>query len=353
MQVVELQAGKWSPLAQGVLRRGDVPLIFTPATGTVKVLYTGPMMAKEKKWCFQKWEMVQEQVLVDVCDGDGDSYRFGYQGQEKDNELKGIGNSFNYTYRMHDPRIGRFFAIDPLASKYPYYSPFAFSGNRVIDAVELEGLEPASRGNVGVFMGLKTSGMTDKDAQKIVNGMARAEQRAIAPMVEGTLDATPIDDIYGVVFGKHLLNKEEYNRGESAAWTAVTFVPFGKIVKTGGKFILNGFVKTELKWGGKIFKDAGEFRDAVKHAPDRVNAYESAGEQVAEKNGWKPNSSLSKKNRHRDIYTNKKGEHFSVDTETGSFETYNKKGKHQGEINFEGERIDPKDKGTKHDLKMK
>jgi LysM repeat protein len=42
---------------------------------------------------------------------------------------------------MHDPRIGRFFARDPLAPKYPHNSPYAFSENRVIDAVELEGLE--------------------------------------------------------------------------------------------------------------------------------------------------------------------------------------------------------------------
>lgn len=44
---------------------------------------------------------------------------------------------------MHDPRAGRFFATDPLEAKYPWYSPYQFSGNRVIDMVELEGLEPA------------------------------------------------------------------------------------------------------------------------------------------------------------------------------------------------------------------
>jgi hypothetical protein len=42
---------------------------------------------------------------------------------------------------MHDPRIGRFFAIDPLTVKYPHNSPYAFSENRVIDCIELEGLE--------------------------------------------------------------------------------------------------------------------------------------------------------------------------------------------------------------------
>ncbi len=71
----------------------------------------------------------------------GGDYRHSFQGQESDPEIKGDGNSINYKYRMHDPRIGRFFAVDPLAPKYPHNSPYAFSENRVIDAIELEGLE--------------------------------------------------------------------------------------------------------------------------------------------------------------------------------------------------------------------
>jgi RHS repeat-associated protein len=70
-----------------------------------------------------------------------DSYRYGFQGQEMDNEIKGEGNSLNYTFRMHDPRIGRFFAIDPLFREYPHYTPYSFSGNKLIQAIELEGLE--------------------------------------------------------------------------------------------------------------------------------------------------------------------------------------------------------------------
>lgn len=52
----------------------------------------------------------------------------------------------NYKYRMHDPRLGRFFTMDPLAAKYAYNSPYAFSENRVIDAIKLEGLEPLITG---------------------------------------------------------------------------------------------------------------------------------------------------------------------------------------------------------------
>lgn len=57
---------------------------------------------------------------MEVCTRftDSDDYRYGFQGQERDDELKGDGNSLNYTVRMHDPRVGRFFARDPLSTKY-------------------------------------------------------------------------------------------------------------------------------------------------------------------------------------------------------------------------------------------
>ncbi len=80
-------------------------------------------------------------MLVPNRHGSSNSYRYGFQGQEKDDELKGEGNSLNYTFRMHDPRVGRFLSLDPLSAQYPHNSPYVFSENRVIDGVELEGLE--------------------------------------------------------------------------------------------------------------------------------------------------------------------------------------------------------------------
>ncbi len=68
-------------------------------------------------------------------------YPFGFQGQEKDDEVKGNGNSIAFSYRIHDPRIGRFLSIDPLYKEYPWNSSYAFSENRVIDGIDLEGRE--------------------------------------------------------------------------------------------------------------------------------------------------------------------------------------------------------------------
>jgi hypothetical protein len=70
-----------------------------------------------------------------------DSYRYGFQNQEKDDEMKGAGNMVNFKFRIHDSRIGRFFCLDPLAYKFPHNSPYAFSENVLIDHIEFEGLE--------------------------------------------------------------------------------------------------------------------------------------------------------------------------------------------------------------------
>jgi hypothetical protein len=37
-----------------------------------------------------------------------EGYRFGFNGQEKIDEIKGSGNYLDFKYRGYDPRIGRF-----------------------------------------------------------------------------------------------------------------------------------------------------------------------------------------------------------------------------------------------------
>ncbi len=66
--------------------------------------------------------------------------RYGFQGQEEDDEL--WSGAVSFKYRVEDARLGRFFSVDPLAENYPHYSPFMFAGNAVIWARDMEGLQP-------------------------------------------------------------------------------------------------------------------------------------------------------------------------------------------------------------------
>ena len=70
-----------------------------------------------------------------------DSYRYGFNGKENDNEVKGEGNQQDYGMRIYDPRLGRFLSVDPLQKDYPELTPYQFASNTPIQAIDLDGLE--------------------------------------------------------------------------------------------------------------------------------------------------------------------------------------------------------------------
>lgn len=71
--------------------------------------------------------------------GSSNEYDRGFNGQLKDDELKGEGNSYDFGNRMYDPRIGKFLSTDRLAGKYAYQSPYVFAGNTPIMAIDAQG----------------------------------------------------------------------------------------------------------------------------------------------------------------------------------------------------------------------
>lgn len=67
--------------------------------------------------------------------GTAGNYRYGFNGKEMDNEVKGVGNSVAYENRIYDPRIGRWYSLDPLQMKYPGEGHYNFvSGNPILYA---------------------------------------------------------------------------------------------------------------------------------------------------------------------------------------------------------------------------
>jgi RHS repeat-associated protein len=69
----------------------------------------------------------------------------------------GLGWS-DYNHRFFDFQLGRFFVEDQLSDKFYHYSPYQFAGNRVPNAIDLDGLEEALTTNrliqAGIQMGV-------------------------------------------------------------------------------------------------------------------------------------------------------------------------------------------------------
>lgn len=80
---------------------------------------------------------VDEVVISEITDNtslplasrDEKVYSYGFNGMERDDEVSGSGNSYTTQFRQYDPRLGRWFSIDPKANLLPFQSPYAGMDN--------------------------------------------------------------------------------------------------------------------------------------------------------------------------------------------------------------------------------
>jgi len=82
-----------------------------------------------------------------------EGYRFGFQDQEKDDEVKGEGRFLNFENRIFDPRIGKFLSLDRLAGKYVGQSPYVICGNTPIWAIDAQGDSVLFYSKSGEYLG--------------------------------------------------------------------------------------------------------------------------------------------------------------------------------------------------------
>ena len=71
-----------------------------------------------------------------------DKYRYGFNGMEKDDEVKGPGNSYTTLWRQYDPRLGRWLSIDPKSRKYSAWTPYNFVFNNPLNLTDPFGDDP-------------------------------------------------------------------------------------------------------------------------------------------------------------------------------------------------------------------
>jgi RHS repeat-associated protein len=67
------------------------------------------------------------------------AYRYGFNGMEKDDEVKDNSNSYDFGARMYDPRLARWLSTDAFEIKYPSVSPYCAMLNTPIIAIDPDG----------------------------------------------------------------------------------------------------------------------------------------------------------------------------------------------------------------------
>ena len=69
----------------------------------------------------------------------GKYYRYGFNGKENDNEVKGVGDQQDYGARIYDPRVGRWLTRDPSQSTHASLTPYHFATDNPINLIDANG----------------------------------------------------------------------------------------------------------------------------------------------------------------------------------------------------------------------
>ena len=218
-----------------------------------------------------------------------EEYRYGFQNQETDNEL--WNGAVAYKYRVEDPRLGRFFSVDPLTNKYPWNSSYSFSANRVIAFIELEGAEmetPAyfreGKGYTAAIDNTTTALSNTQIVEKKVeltrqsiisaplrmfqeieksqgtisqydqppsmtvrapNGQTLTSKQAVQ-QGKNTAETLGIDAAVSIAIGKDIETNEDLSKSGYLAFAAgafIEFTPIGKILPEASEKAVIGYVK--------------------------------------------------------------------------------------------------------------
>jgi RHS repeat-associated protein len=79
-------------------------------------------------WPASKYYYPYGMVMDERNDVVNGTYRYGFNGKEKDDEgMGGCGQTYDYGFRIYNPALGKFLSVDPLTRKYAMLTPYQFA----------------------------------------------------------------------------------------------------------------------------------------------------------------------------------------------------------------------------------
>jgi RHS repeat-associated protein len=196
-------------------------------------------------------------------------YRYGFNGKENDNEVKGDGNQQDYGMRIYDVRLGRFLSVDPLTITYPFFTPYQFASNLPIAAIDLDGEE--SKITI-IATNQVSSSLALNDETKI--GMKTIQQRAIIMHLFNNLKNRIIESLNAnstgyktlTSLGSGFITNEEI---DNVIYETIYFtLNFTETINTGNQHTFSGEKIAEFKTGADINYNAFGGESFIKELSD-------------------------------------------------------------------------------------
>jgi len=121
------------------------------------------------------------------------SYRFGFNGMEKDDEVKGSGNSYTTEFRMLDVRIGRWWSLDPVV--HHFQSPYCTFDNNPIFFQDPDGRDA------------KTDGLSRKEQRKLDRRVNKFDRQVRKEMRKNGLNS---EEAFETVYNRNNNSTNSY-----------------------------------------------------------------------------------------------------------------------------------------------
>ena len=198
-----------------------------------------------------------QELTVSICEDYDCNYRYGFNGMEKDDEVKsGKGNTYTTHYRKFDPRLARWLSLDPVM--HHHFSPYiTFDDNPIYykDPTGADGDPPTSIKGGGTKTNVYWNIMLVERPSKVsfIDGSLKIPtewtngQRGNIIMVGG--EPTPVegDD----------LDKNHYVAKRAALWLMAH--PNAELILVGPP---DGLTKKEIRQDNKTAEEfIGDFGD--------------------------------------------------------------------------------------------
>ncbi len=266
----------------------------------------------------------KEQDFIFTVQAQAGRYKYKFQGQERQEDLNLGWDSFKY--RNYDYAIGRFFNVDPLAEKFPYNGVYNFSENRVVDGVELEGLEVVI--------------VTKRATLSVYGAMATETGIAIGPdgvKIVGVLSAggsTSMDATYGLSVTFYPWMESVYDAAGSGfdagvSWGEGVVSGFGISYSFSGHVGVYGFRGIGLKSNGVsaegfyTYTIMSDDKAKVSEFLDHLTSAENVLTKIIEKQKTELADLVDQKNKSEDKEEQKELQH-KIDEKIQSISKYDK-----------------------------
>ena len=103
--------------------------------------------------------------------GENTGYRYGFNGKENDNEVKGEGNSVDFGARIYDSRVGKWLSVDYIAKQD--VSPYQYASNNPIIFIDPDGNDEYLFHSNGTWSVKRAKGPDVFKKQDVENGTYR------------------------------------------------------------------------------------------------------------------------------------------------------------------------------------